>query len=138
MWWIRRMKGEVVASREPPSYGLLGKKLTYGVDYGNYMHQLAAEIGAAPSLSAIARSPRVLIAYCFGQAYISFFRLQGPFSTGQAWDVARSELYQPIVQRGFATNLIFVVVMVVFGSLSLALWALEMAVVLPCRMLGLL
>ena len=34
----------------------------YGVDYGNYMHQLAAEFGGAPSLRTLAlRSPRVLV-----------------------------------------------------------------------------
>ena len=44
----------------PPSYGLLGKKLNYGVDYGNYMHQLAAEIGASPDAwMLLRRSPRV-------------------------------------------------------------------------------
>ena len=46
MWWIQRLQGKTIAPIAPTSYGLLGKKLTYGVDYGNYMHQLAAEIGA--------------------------------------------------------------------------------------------
>jgi len=76
MWWIQRLRGKVARTSTPPSYGLLGRKLTYGVDYGNYMHQLAAEFGGAPSLRTLAlRSPRVLVAYCLGQAYISFLGL---------------------------------------------------------------
>jgi dimethylaniline monooxygenase (N-oxide forming) len=30
-WWIQRLRGHVTRSDERPSYGLLGKKLTYGV-----------------------------------------------------------------------------------------------------------
>lgn len=138
MWWIEKLAGRVSPDHAPPSYGLLGKKLIYGVDYGNYMHQLAAEIGAAPSLRALARKPRALIAYCLGQAYISFFRLEGPFATAQAWEVAQSELYRPVLQRGVVTNLIFVSVMFVFGSLSLALCVLEGAMTLPARVLAML
>lgn len=77
MWWIERLRGRVRRGVTPPSYGLLGKKLNYGVDYGNYMHQLGAEIGAAPSFSVLLRSPRALIAYALGQAYVTFFRLTG-------------------------------------------------------------
>ena len=54
MWWIQRLRGKVARTSTPPSYGLLGRKLTYGVDYGNYMHQLAAEFGGAPSLRTLA------------------------------------------------------------------------------------
>ena len=99
MWWIEKLRGNTVPAVEAPSYGLLGKKLVYGVDYGNYMHQLAAEFNAVPSLWTLARRPRVLIAYCLGQAYIPFFRLSGPFATEQAWETAGSELYAPVVQR---------------------------------------
>ena len=40
MWWIERLRGHIRAGRSAPSYGLLGKKLEYGVDYGMYMHQV--------------------------------------------------------------------------------------------------
>lgn len=70
LWWIARLRGQVAAHRGPPSYGLLGKKLAYGVDYGNYMHQLAAEFGGAPAVSQLARRPRVLLAYCLGQVVL--------------------------------------------------------------------
>jgi dimethylaniline monooxygenase (N-oxide forming) len=35
MWWIQRLKGRVSRGEQPPSYGLIGRKLAYGVDYGN-------------------------------------------------------------------------------------------------------
>lgn len=138
MWWIEKLAGRVASNHAAPSYMLLGKKLTYGVDYGNYMHQVAAEIGAAPSLRCLARDPRVLIAYCLGQAYINFFRLEGPFANRRSWEVARSELYEPIVRRGIAANLIFVFVMVVFGSLSIILLVIEMCVMQTIRLLNLI
>ena len=50
MWWIQRLKGKVTTgTNKPPTYGLLGRKLNYGVDYGNYMHQLAAGMKQASS-----------------------------------------------------------------------------------------
>ena len=131
MWWIEKLRGNIAPGHGKPSYGLLGKKLVYGVDYGNYMHQLAAEINAVPSLRSLVHRPRVLIAYCLGQAYITFFRLQGPFATEQAWETSATELYAPVVQRGIATNMIFIGVMLVFGSMSAALYAIEALVGLP-------
>ena len=131
LWWIEKLRGRIAAGHAPPSYGLLGKKLVYGVDYGNYMHQLAAEFGAVPSLWSLARRPRVLVAYCLGQAYVSFFRLQGPFASQEAWEVAATELYAPVLRRGIATNLVFLAVMLVFGSMSAALCAAEAVLALP-------
>lgn len=126
MWWIQRLKGRTTPASQPPSYGLLGKKLTYGVDYGNYMHQLAAEMGAAPSLLTLARrSPRALLAYCLGQAYVVFFRLQGPYASPAAWQVASNELYQPVVRRGLFANAALVGTMGLFGAINLLLHTLE-------------
>ena len=93
LWWIQRLRGKVHrGANHSTSYGLLGKKLTYGVDYGNYMHQLAAEIGAAPTVSDLLYRPKALIAYSLGQAYISFFRLVGPFASKAAWEVSDAVL----------------------------------------------
>ncbi len=120
MWWIERLRGRIPARRSPPSYGLLGRKLAYGVDYGNYMHQLAAEFGAAPSLTTLySRSWSALASYCLGQAYISFFRLQGPFATAEAWRVAETELLRTVTQRGLLTNGIFVLTLAAFGALNM-------------------
>ena len=129
MWWVERLRGRVRRPAAPPSYGLLGGKLAYGVDYGNYMHQLAAEIGAAPSLTTLwRRSPRALASYCLGQAYISFFRLEGPFASERAgWAVAENELYEPVADRGLVSNIVFAWTMAVFGAMNLTAWALERA-----------
>uniref|UniRef100_A0A7S0LD88 Flavin-containing monooxygenase n=2 Tax=Coccolithus braarudii TaxID=221442 RepID=A0A7S0LD88_9EUKA len=126
MWWIERMRGNIPAKRERPSYGLLGRKLVYGVDYGNYMHQVASEFGASPTLTTLCRSPCALAAYCLGQAYISFFKLQGPFESAAAWRVSRTELLQPVIQRGLAANVIFVVTMLAFGWVSLVALCVEL------------
>jgi hypothetical protein len=128
LWWIQRLRGQVHRGALPPSYGLLGKKLNYGVDYGNYMHQLAAEIGAAPSVSDLVHRPRVLIAYALGQAYVSFFRLVGPFASKRAWETAENELYELVPSRGTWTNVIFVATMVAFALMNLWAYALEAVV----------
>ena len=130
-WWIQRLRGKVQRGAHAPSYGLLGKKLNYGVDYGNYMHQLAAEIDASPTISTLMRSPRALIAYALGQAYISFFRLQGPFASARAWETCTGELFAPVVQRGVAANAIFILTMAAFASMNMVAHAIEL-------MLGLL
>jgi len=127
MWWIQRLRGNVARTSEEPSYGLLGRKLSYGVDYGNYMHQLAAEFGGAPSLRTLAvRSPRVCIAYCLGQAYISFFRLQGPYASEKAWAVSSGELFEPVVKRGLISNFVFVMTMAFFGTMNLIALLVEL------------
>lgn len=59
------------------------------------------------------------------QAYISFFRLVGPFAHDKAWEVSATELFAPVRQRGLGTNLIFLVTMLAFGCVSLAALALE-------------
>ena len=129
-WWIERLRGRVRRGAHAPSYGLLGKKLNYGVDYGNYMHQLAAEIGAAPTLSTLVARPKALIAYALGQAYISFFRLQGPFASRFAWETASGELFRPVVDRGIVANAIFIVTMAVFAYMNLVAHVIEIAIAL--------
>ena len=137
MWWIQRLRGKVARTSAPPSYGLLGGKLAYGVDYGNYMHQLAAEFGGAPSLRTLAlRSPRVLIAYCLGQAYISFFRLEGPFASETAWSVASGELFEPVIQRGLLSNAIFALTTAGFGAMNLVAHTVELPFILAQYILG--
>jgi len=89
------------------------------------MHQLGAEFGAAPALSDLCHRPRVLLAYCLGQAYVSFFRLVGPFRSEAAWEDSATELYAPVLQRGLFTNLVFVVTMLAFGSVSVAALVVE-------------
>jgi|TARA_B100000524_G_scaffold191461_1_gene99254 dimethylaniline monooxygenase (N-oxide forming) len=131
MWWLERLRGRIPSKRAPPSYALLGKKLKYGVDYGNYMHQLAVEMGAVPSLALLwKRSPRACVAYALGQAYVPFFRLQGPFASDSAWRISATELFAPVIQRGILANLVFIMTMGAFGLVSLAAFVVERALLL--------
>ena len=84
MWWLEFISGNVSLPVREPTYGLLSstshKAHQYGVDHGAYVHQLARDIGAAPYLSWLIWHPRAFTAYVHGQAFSSFFRLQGPFA----------------------------------------------------------
>jgi len=111
MWWLEKMRGNVktldLKPGTPPSYMVLGRKYPYGVDYGNYMHRVAEDIDAAPTLSTLAKSSRPLQAlytYCIGQSMVSLFRLQGPYESKICWRVATGELWRVCMKRGFAEN----------------------------------
>ena len=110
MWWLEKMRGRVqmLKRRGPVTYMVLGKKYQYGVDYGNYMHRVAEDINAAPTLGMLAssRSPfKALYTYCMGQSMVSLFRLQGPFESEKCWDVVLGELWRVCMRRGWAENL---------------------------------
>lgn len=110
MWWLQRMQGKVnmLTNSGPPSYMVLGRKYPYGVDYGNYMHRVAEDFDAAPTLSVLAKSSnrpfRALYTYCIGQSMISLFRLQGPYESNMCWKVVTEELWRVCLRRGFAEN----------------------------------
>lgn len=90
-----------------PSYMVLGRKYTYGVDYGNYMHRVAEDFGGAPTLSTLAKSDspiKALYTYCIGQSMISLFRLQGPYESDACWKVVTGELWRVCMRRGWAEN----------------------------------
>jgi len=109
MWWLEKMRGNVKMLQKlgPPSYMVLGRKYPYGVDYGNYMHRVAEDYGAAPTLSTLSKSShplRALYTYCIGQSMISLFRLQGPYASGVCWEVVTGELWRVCLKRGLAEN----------------------------------
>ena len=87
---------------------------------------LSTEIGAAPTITDLLLTPKALIAYSLGQAYVSFFRLVGPFASKKAgWDVAEGELFEPVVSRGLWANAIFLVTMALFAYLNLLCCVVE-------------
>ena len=110
MWWLQRMKNEVKMmpqTSSEPSYMVLGHKYSYGTDYGNYMHRVAEDIGAAPSLATLAESKeplKMLFTYCLGQSHVPLFRLQGPYESKLCWGVCSGELWRVCVKRGWAEN----------------------------------
>ena len=87
---------------------------------------MSTEIGAAPTITDLLLTPKALIAYSLGQAYVSFFRLVGPFASKKAgWDVAEGELFEPVVSRGLWANAIFLVTMALFAYLNLLCCVVE-------------
>lgn len=135
MWWLQRLRGQTKPFFKHPidptkrSYMVLGHKYAYGVDYGNYMHRVAEEIGAAPSLSFLANSAnpyKALYTYCQGQSYIGLFRLQGPYASKQCWKIFTEELYEVCLDRGWMEN---------FGLASITVLSIGMnmfACILEC------
>ena len=120
MWWLCQMRGKVQtlqqSSNNPPTYMVLGGKYPYGVDYGNYMHRVAEDIGAAPTLSNLLlltmrpsspynhHSPlKTLFTYTMGQSHIPLFRLMGPYESKVCWEIMH-ELYDVCVNRGPLEN----------------------------------
>ena len=133
MWWLCRLNGQIIKPLELPSgvtrsYMLLGAKYPYGVDFGNYMHRVAEDIGAAPALSTLAGSEapfRALYTYCLGQSMIPLFCLQGPFASKVCWQVVTDELWQVCMKRGWAENFGLVAVLWISLWMNLAACLLE-------------
>ena len=134
-WWIQRLRGRLNRICKPlcqkRSYHLLSRNERtgdYAVDYGAYMHDLAREVGSAPNVfTLLCRSPRAFVAYALGQSYITFFRMQGPFSSAGAASTCANELLEPVLRRSFAANFIFVAVICFFGIVNLMAMMLDFA-----------
>jgi dimethylaniline monooxygenase (N-oxide forming) len=148
MWWLQSLKRKVKptcplesngrsskGSASSASYMLLGKKYQYGVDYGNYMHRLAEEIGAAPSLGSLFKGGgvRALFAYCQGQAHVPLFRLVGPYRSKVCWDVVRGELLDVCVDRGLLENAGLALMNCGFLGINLTAYIIEL---LYCYSIG--
>ena len=129
MWWLARMSGQLCCSC-PPSYHLMNKTNKriggYAVDYGAYMHDLAREMGSAPDLFKwLWTSPKVGIGYALGQSYPTYFCLEGPYMFAEAQGIAENELWEPVVARPWVTNVVFVLIIALFGVLNGACVLLE-------------
>mmetsp|Transcript_163823 Transcript_163823/g.525423 ORF Transcript_163823/g.525423 Transcript_163823/m.525423 type:complete len:267 (+) Transcript_163823:999-1799(+) len=125
MWWCEKLEGKLTC-KAPDYYKLKGSRLSYGVDYGNYMFALAREMGAVPSLLHwLFRRPKVAIAAGFGQAHVPIFRLQGPFASKEAEETCATELFGQCMKRPFMMNLIFFFEAIGFGVLNGVIGALS-------------
>lgn len=131
MWWTALILGRMAEPRHPGHYKLLTRtnaRIEYGVDYSTYMAVLAHDFGGAPGLLELWRAHglQVLLIYCFGASFVSFYRLLGPFKSDIAPEVAKTELLDTIMRRGIGGNFFFgVVPMVFYGFLNLLAWTLE-------------
>ncbi|KAJ4487533.1 hypothetical protein J3R30DRAFT_3279781 [Lentinula aciculospora] len=132
-FWISLLKGKVRQPMPPPRYHLLVKetaRIKYGVDHSTYMSTLAKDIGAAPGLWELWKEygTHVLVCYCFGAAFTTFYRLVGPYKSASAPGIIRSELWDTILRRGFMGNLIMgVIPMIFYLSLNIIAFGLGIA-----------
>lgn len=112
MWWTALITGQMPMPIDPPHYHLLAKessRIQYGVDHSAYMSTLARDFGGAPGLWQLLRTHglRVLLVYCFGASFVTFYRLVGPFKSAAAPGIAKTELAETITRRGILGNLFF-------------------------------
>jgi dimethylaniline monooxygenase (N-oxide forming) len=112
MWWTALITGRMSAPTDPPHYHLLAPstaRIRYGVDHSAYMSTLARDFGGAPGLMELWRvhGLKVLLIYCFGASFVTFYRLTGPFKSEAAPGIARTELAETIMRRGLLGNLFF-------------------------------
>jgi len=123
MWWIKMLQDKISLPLNRATYRLLSPNArtgSYGVDYGAYMHDLARDIGAVPSVEHwIFKNWRVAVAYALGQAYTTFFRLEGPYVHPKAEQISETELYSPVVTRPLASNVIFLITIFIFTFVNM-------------------
>jgi dimethylaniline monooxygenase (N-oxide forming) len=138
MWWTALILGLMPLPTDPPHYHLLaskGSRIQYGVDHSAYMSTLAKDFGGAPGLLELymRHGWRVLLTYCFGAAFPTFYRLVGPFESRDAPRIALEELLpQTIMRRGKTGNLLFgVIPMIFYGVLNAIAWMLDFVGLLP-------
>ncbi|KAI0792844.1 FAD/NAD-P-binding domain-containing protein [Abortiporus biennis] len=131
MFWVSLIKGQVRKPLPPPHYHLLVKetaRIKYGVDHSTYMSTLAKDIGAAPGLWEVFREYgiHVLLCYCFGAAFTTFYRLVGPYRSSKAPEIIKTELWDTITRRGILGNLLMGLIPMMFYSyLNLTAFVLE-------------
>lgn len=101
------------------------------------MGTLARHFGDAPGLMELYREHglrSMLLIYCFGASFVTFFRLLGPFKSPVAPEIARTELAELILRRGIAGNLFFgLVPMVFYGSIHAVAFVLDRIGLIPAE-----
>lgn len=112
MWWTALITNQMALPTDPPHYHLLAKessRIQYGVDHSAYMSTLAKDFGGAPGLRELyaAHGLKVLLVYCFGASFVTFYRLVGPFKSDVAPSITKTELAETILRRGILGNLFF-------------------------------
>lgn len=137
MWWTALILGRMEMPRDPPHYHLLAKKtarIHYGVDHSAYMSTLAKDFGGAPGLLQLYRKHglRILLTYCFGASFVTFYRLVGPFESPLAPEITSTELAETIMRRGILGNLFFgVIPMLFYGIINAVAFALDICGLIP-------
>ncbi|TFK45983.1 FAD/NAD(P)-binding domain-containing protein [Heliocybe sulcata] len=131
MFWVSLLKNQVTLPVSPPHYHLLvseNARIKYGVDHSTYVSTLAKDIGAAPGLWQIWREygVHVLTCYCFGAAFVPFYRLVGPYKSAAAPAIIKTELWDTITRRGILGNVAMgLIPMVFYLTLNCMAWVAE-------------
>jgi dimethylaniline monooxygenase (N-oxide forming) len=137
MWWTALITGKMAMPTDPPHYHLLAAKasrIQYGVDHSAYMSTLARDFGGAPGLMELYREHglRILLIYCFGASFVTFYRLLGPFKSPVAPEIARTELAETILRRGILGNIFFgFIPMLFYGVLNAVAFVLDRMGLIP-------
>ncbi|KAL8276197.1 hypothetical protein RQP46_011409 [Phenoliferia psychrophenolica] len=138
--WALLLLERVPIPTSRPHYKLLaskGARIQHGVDYSAYMATLASDMGAAPSLRQLWSEYgfKVLVGYCFGAAFVPYYRLVGPYRAPEMEEIVTGELWETITRRGLLGNLFMgLIPMVFYGFLNgfaLLLETLYLACVAP-------
>lgn len=139
MWWTALITERMPLPTSPPHYHLLaakGSRIQYGVDHSAYMSTLARDFGGAPGLWELYQRHglRVLLTYCFGASFVTFYRLVGPFESPVAPEIARTELAETIMRRGVVGNILFgVVPMLFYGVVNAVAYLLDLCGLIPAE-----
>lgn len=137
MWWTSLILNRMAIPKDPPHYHLLAAKnsrIRYGVDHSAYMSTLAKDFGGAPGLFELwhRHGWRVLLTYCFGASFVTFYRLIGPYESPVAPKITSTELAETILRRGILGNIFFgLIPMVFYGIINTLAFVLD-----KCGLIG--
>ena len=98
------------------------------------MATLARDFGGAPDLLQLYRRHglHVLLVYCFGGSFVTFYRLLGPFKSSEAPRIATTELAETVRRRGIIGNYLFAVLpMIFYGILNAMAYLLDVCMFIP-------
>ena len=62
--------------------------------------------------------------------------MEGPFATPEAVRIAETELFRPVVARGWIANAVFALVILVFGAINLAAYVVCESLRIAMRIAG--
>jgi len=139
MFWTLLILGKIDVPKAQPHYRLLQDpqaRIQYGVDFGAYMSTLAKDMGSSPAIIELLKNHGVktTVSYCFGAAFVPYYRLCGPFADPNASSIAKIELWEAITRRGILGNILFgLIPMITYGILNLCAWVVSW-VIATCRL----
>ncbi|KAE8443713.1 hypothetical protein EG329_001485 [Mollisiaceae sp. DMI_Dod_QoI] len=128
MWYTAYLDGRMSLPTSKAYYALRSVNIHGhpGVDFPSYLATLASDIGAKPNIFVLwwEYGYKVLLAYCFGGSFVSFYRLIGPFKEKDLMkELVEGELWDTVKRKGLLGNFLFgLLPMIVFGLLNGVAW----------------